>query len=66
MFVDVTSWPNETLADLRDSGLLYYSLPMDSRPRPVDDAGVRWNNTPWAYEERRRMKSCTLHIRVEE
>lgn len=66
MFVDVTSWPNETLADLRDSGLLFFAHEGRKKPVLIDDAGVKWNNTPWAYEKRKRGNLCKLYLNVEE
>ena len=65
MFVDVTSWPNETLADLREAGLLFFAHEGRKKPILIDDAGVKWNNTPWAYEQRRHSNLCTLHLQIE-
>ena len=54
MFVDVTSWPNETLADLREAGLLFFAHEERKKAILIDDAEVKWNNTPRAYQQRRQ------------
>lgn len=66
MFVDVTSWPNETLADLQESGLLCFKVRGHDIMQRAGGDGIRWDNTPWAYEQRRQQLLCTLHLNIEE
>lgn len=65
MFVDVTSWPNETLAELQESWLLFFRVRDSDITQLADDRHIKWDNTPWAYEERRQRGLCTLHLRIE-
>jgi len=68
MLTDITHYPNETLAELHDAGLLffgfYYPEPHRLITRPT--TGMLWNNAAWAYDQRREHSLCRLLINIEE
>lgn len=67
MFMNVTHYPNDTLAELHDAGLLFFGHRI-SCPEPYTTVGgpLKWNNTEWAYTERKKSRLCQFFVNVEE
>lgn len=70
MFMDVTHYSNETLAELHDAGLLFfaggYGMPKPQVTTSSNGGMYPWNNPDWAYTERKKQKLCQLFVHVEE
>lgn len=63
MLTEVTDWAGETLAELKDAGLLLVKIGDDP---PVKPGRIKWDNTVWAYEQRKNHNLCKLYINIEE
>lgn len=67
MLTEVTDWASETLAELKDAGLLLVKIGDDP---PVNISSlpgrIKWDNTVWAYEQRKNNNLCKLYINIEE
>lgn len=67
MLTEVTDWASETLAELKDAGLLLVQI-LENTPVLVDalPGSLKWDNTVWAYEQRKNNNLCKLYINIEE